>query len=39
MTINIRYKYRLLTDRQSGETKNKIRFNAVAPGFRPEGHR
>ena len=32
MTINIRYKYRLLTDRQSGETKNKIRFNAVAPG-------
>ena len=32
MTINTRYKSPLLTDRQSGETKNKIRFNAVAPG-------
>jgi NAD(P)-dependent dehydrogenase (short-subunit alcohol dehydrogenase family) len=32
MTINTRYKSRLLTDRQSGETKNKIPFNAVAPG-------
>jgi NAD(P)-dependent dehydrogenase (short-subunit alcohol dehydrogenase family) len=32
MTINTGYKPPLLTDKRSGETKNKIRFNAVTPG-------
>ena len=32
MTINTHYESLLLADRQLGETKNKIRSSAVAPG-------